>query len=70
MTEFQVFLCDGYIRPYVARCTGDAADLAAFSALDWGLPPDLKDDLDRALRFHALHGFLLGLRTGRGLADP
>lgn len=69
MTEFQAFLYAGYIQPYIASLPRDAGDFGCFSSLDWGLSPDLQDDLDQALRFHAVHGFLLGLRTGRGLAD-
>ena len=69
MQEFYSFIYEGYIRRQVEDAAKDADDADSFAALEYGVPVELSEDLAKALRFYALHSFLLGLRTGRDLAQ-
>lgn len=66
MTDFMKWLYPRYIRPYVEAAPREDYELW-FSLLDGELRAAEREDLDRVLEFTAIHAFLLGLRTGRGL---
>ena len=68
MSDFLCFLYDHYIRPCLAALPMDDGDSARRTLLLDSLDTDQKDDLAVLLRFHASQAFLLGLRTGAGLA--
>lgn len=68
MSDFMHFLYDHYIRPYVAGRTMGESDWEHLGPLMESLSIEQKDDLAAALRFFAARSFLLGLRTGVGLA--
>ena len=67
MTDFLFWLHANYIKPQL-----DATPLGAYAysmdALRNVLCEDGRRDLDKALEFTAIQAFLLGLRTGEGLA--
>lgn len=66
MSDFMKWLYPRYIRPYVEAAPREDYELW-FSLLDGELRAAEREDLDRVLEFTAIHAFLLGLRTGRGL---
>ena len=67
MPDFLLWLHANYIKPQL-----DAAPLGAYAypmdALRNVLCDDGRQDLDKTLEFTAIQAFLLGLRTGEGLA--
>ncbi len=67
MTDFLFWLHASYIKPQV-----DAALRGPYAcpedALRNELSADQRRNLDKALEFTAIQAFLLGLRTGEGLA--
>lgn len=67
MTDFMPWLYTHYIKPQI-----DAAPKGDYSypmdALENVLRLAERDDLSQALEFTAIQAFLLGMRTGAGLA--
>lgn len=67
MPDFLLWLHANYIKPQL-----DAAPLGAYAypmdALRNVLCDDGRQDPDKTLEFTAIQAFLLGLRTGEGLA--
>lgn len=67
MTDFMPWLYANYIKPHI-----DAAPKGGYfwpiGALVNDLPPAGQDQLAKALEFTAIQAFLLGMRTGEGLA--
>ena len=67
MSDFMKWLYAHYIRPEL-----DAAPEGDYemwlSLLAGELTPDLREDYEKCREFTAIHAFLLGLRTGAGLA--
>ena len=66
MSDFMKWLYTHYIRPQL-----DAAEPEDYamplSLLEGELTPVMAADYEKAREFTAIHAFLLGLRTGRGL---
>lgn len=66
MSDFMKWLYAHYIRPYL-----DAAPRGDYefwlSLLDSEVTPMGREAAGKAVEFHAVHAFLLGLRTGAGL---
>lgn len=67
MTEFQAFLYDHYIQPYLEERPRDDGDYFQSTMPDCELIPHLRPALEASLGFYAVHSFFQGLRTGRGL---
>lgn len=67
MTDFMRWLYVHYIQPQIKDqdFTGYETSL---SLLDSTLDQDLRTQYERALEFYSSNAFLLGLRTGAGLA--
>lgn len=61
------WLYDHYIHPHIQAQPMDDGDTFRRSLLDCGVTPEQRRDVEAVLRCYACHGFLLGLRTGRGL---
>lgn len=67
MSDFMLWLHANYIKPQVdAALRGPYA--CPLDALHNELCEAQRRDLDKALEFTAIQAFLLGLRTGEGLA--
>ena len=66
MSDFMKWLYTHYIRPQL-----DAAEPEDYtmplSLLEGELTPVMAADCEKAREFTAIHAFLLGLHTGRGL---
>lgn len=68
MSDFMNWFYQNYIKPQLdAVPKRDAA--FHFDLVRNNLTPDLRAELALCLEFNAVHAFLLGLRTGYGLAD-
>ena len=68
MSDFMKWLYASYIKPQIdGSPRGEYAE--ALSVVENEISPLAKSDYDKAAEFTALHAFLLGLRTGKGLAD-
>lgn len=67
MSDFMPWLYDHYIKPQI-----NAVPKGLYSypldALRNDLRPSDQEEFDKALEFTAIQAFLLGLRTGEGLA--
>lgn len=67
MSDFMPWLYAHYIKPQI-----DAAPMEHYAFhLDLvrnNLNPSAKQDLEKAMEFQAIQAFLLGVRTGEGLA--
>ena len=68
MNDFLTFLYDQYIKPYLAAQPRDDGDAFRQSLWEGERTPDLAGDVAALLRFAAVHAFLLGMKTGEGLA--
>ena len=66
MSDFMKWLYANYIRPQLDAAPQEEYEIN-LSFLDSELPVELAADCERAREFTAIHAFLLGLRTGRGL---
>ena len=66
MSDFMKWLYANYIRPQLDTAPQEEYEIN-LSFLDSELPVELAADCKRAREFTAIHAFLLGLRTGRGL---
>jgi len=67
MSDFMLWLYANYIKPQI---DGVPKGLYAYSmdALVNNLCPLAQEDLNKTLEFTAIQAFLLGMRTGEGLA--
>ncbi len=66
MSDFMQWLYTHYIKPELDRTSQDGHALWV-DGLENNLSTQARRDYDRALEFYAVHAFLLGVRTGRGL---
>lgn len=67
MSDFMLWLHANYIRPQLSAAP--KRDYAFhFDLVHNSLRPSERESMDKALEFTAVHAFLLGLRTGEGLA--
>ena len=68
MSDFMPWLYTHYLKPQI-----DAAPRGDYSypmdALGNILRPSERGQLDKTLEFTAIQAFILGLRTGKGLAE-
>ena len=67
-TDFVQFLYTQYIQSYIDAMPMDAADEYHHDLVKNECTPDLWTDIEAIRAFAAAHAFLLGLRTGAGLA--
>ena len=68
MSDFMPWLYTHYIKPQIdAAPRGDYSYL--MDALGNILRPSERRELDKTLEFTAIQAFILGLRTGKGLAE-
>ena len=68
MSDFMLWLHANYIKPQLGTFTKESDYALRIELLQGQLDGGGMEDLDRALEFTAIHAFLLGLRTGEGLA--
>jgi len=67
LSDFMKWLYAHYIRPYLDASPQDEYTLW-LSLMDTQMTPDMREDYEKCREFTAIHAFLLGLRTGTGLA--
>ena len=68
MSDFMKWLYANYIKPNLGTIPrGDYE--ADFYLLEDDVAPETCGSFDKTQEFIAVHAFLLGLRTGQGLAD-
>ena len=68
MSDFMLWLHANYIKPQLGTFTKESDYALRIELLQGQLDGGGMEDLDRALEFTAIQAFLLGLRTGEGLA--
>ena len=68
MSDFMIWLYANYIKPQLGALTRDSDYVLRMELLQSQLADSGLEDLDKALEFTAIQAFLLGLRTGEGLA--
>ena len=68
MSDFMLGLHANYIKPQLGTLTKESDYALRIELLQGQLDGGGMEDLDRALEFTAIQAFLLGLRTGEGLA--
>ena len=66
MTDFMRWFYADYICPQLGRVPRGAYQYW-ISALENDLTSHQKEDYEKTLEFYAVHAFLLGVETGRGL---
>ena len=66
MSDFMKWLYRNYIDPQVKTASQEDYEMH-LSLLENCLEPDLMTSYKKTQEFTAIHAFLLGLRTGRGL---
>lgn len=67
MSDFMKWLYPHYIKPYLQSAPkGDYQFW--LDLMENGLDPNCQEEFEKTLEFTAVQGFLLGLRTGMGLA--
>lgn len=69
MTDFMQFLYAHYIRPYLNEQPRDAGDFFTENLYLNELPKSQRQLVEPVIAYAAVHGFLLGARTGAGLCD-
>ena len=76
MSDFMIWLYLHYIKPYLDTVPADDYYVEAapqeeyemwLSLMESDLEYQFREEFDKNLEFTAIHAFLLGLRTGRGL---
>ncbi len=67
MSDFMKWLYVHYIKPHLDAAPQEEYEMW-LSLLDSELDPQFQEEFDKTLEFTAIQAFLLGLRTGRGLA--
>ena len=68
MNDFTRWLYANYIKPQLETLTKESDYALRIELLQGQLDGGGMEDLDKALEFTAIQAFLLGLRTGEGLA--
>lgn len=68
MSDFMKWLYGSYIKPQLEAASPEEYELH-LSIMENDLEPYLAESRARELEFTAIHAFLLGLRTGRGLPE-
>ncbi len=69
MSDFMKWLYANYIKPHM-ETPAQGSDYALRRELpESQLEEHSLEDLEKALEFQAVQAFLLGFRTGRGLAE-
>ena len=68
MSDFMLWLHANYIKPQLGTFPKESDYALRIELLQGQLDGGGMEDLDRALEFTAIQAFLLGLRTGEGLA--
>lgn len=68
MSDFLTFLYAHYIKPYLDAQPRDDGDTFRSSLCENSQTAESQKDVDAVVAFAAVHAFLLGLRTGAGLA--
>ena len=68
MSDFMLWLYANYIKPQLGVLTRESDYALRIELLQGQLSDGGLEDLDKALEFTAIQAFLLGLRTGEGLA--
>ena len=66
MSDFMKWLYVNYIDPQIKSASREDYEMH-LSLLEDYLEPDLMASYKKTQEFTAIHAFLLGLRTGRGL---
>lgn len=66
MSDFMKWLYAHYIRPQLDGAPREDYEMW-LDLLDSDLPPLDREALEKSTEFTAIHAFVLGLRTGRGL---
>lgn len=66
MSDFLKWLYAQYIRPQLAAAPREEYE-APLDLIHNVLDPHARESYEKTLEFTAIHAFLLGLRTGRGL---
>ena len=66
VSDFMKWLYANYIDPQIRTASQEDYE-ACFSLMEDTLEPDLAVTYKKTQEFTAIHAFLLGLRTGRGL---
>lgn len=69
MSDFLIFLYAGYIKPYIESRSLDDGETLHHSLWENDNTEEQRGDAEVMFRFYAVQGFLLGLRTGTGLAE-
>ena len=67
MSDFMKWLYANYITPQINAASQEDYE-SYFSLMENTLEPDLAVTYRKTQEFIAIHAFLLGLRTGEGLA--
>ena len=67
MSDFMKWLYAHYIKPQIAVAPQGDYEFW-LSLMDSELDPHYQEEFEKTLEFTAIHAFLLGLRTGEGLA--
>ena len=68
MSDFMLWLYAHYIKPQIGTLSRESDYALRLELLQGQLDKGGLEDLDKALEFTAIQAFLLGLRTGEGLA--
>ena len=68
MSDFLKWLYPHYIRPYLDAAPQDGYEWW-LSLMEGELEPRFREEFEKTLEFTAIHAFLLGMRTGAGLAE-
>lgn len=67
MSDFLHWLYEHYIKPQLEDIKQE--EYAFYKDTFLGeVRPSYREDLDKVLEYQAVHAFLLGMRTGEGLA--
>ena len=69
MSDFLSFLYAHYIKPYLDTRPMDDGDIFRASLCENNQTEETRKDVEEVVAFAAAHAFLLGLRTGAGLAE-
>ena len=67
MSDFMKWLYAHYIKPQLDAAPQDEYEMW-ISLMDGDLEHQFREEYEKTLEFTAIHAFLLGLRTGAGLA--
>ncbi len=68
MSDFMKWLYANYIKPHIERPAQGSDYALRWELLESQLEEHGLEDLEKALEVQAVQAFLLGVRTGQGLA--